>query len=218
MRLNRYIATYSGMSRRKADKLIEDKKVVVNRKVAHVGMQISEVDIIYIDGRRLQPYKRKSKTVLLHKPVGFVCSRNGQGNPSVYNLLRKSMTRLNIAGRLDKDSSGLVILTDDGNLIQELTHPKYDKEKVYFVKLERPITSTEIKKLKSGVNIGDDRLSKMNIKQIANKRLQIIMQEGRNRQIRRSFESIGHKVISLHRIKIGPYELGDLKPQQFKEI
>jgi len=218
MRLNRYIAKYSGLSRRKADTLIEEGRIVVNRKPAHVGMKVTENDVVLIDGSKLVPIEQRTITIVLNKPVGFVCSRDGQGSPCVYDLLQKSMQNLNIAGRLDKDSSGLVVLTNDGQLLQSLTHPSFNKDKIYIVGTKDLVTAEDIKKLEGGVNIGDKRLSKLKIERIAGGDLKVTLQEGRNRQIRRSFEAIGHKVISLHRTKLGPYTLGDLKPEQFTEI
>ncbi len=221
MRLNRYIATYSDLSRRKADALIDQGEVIVNRKTAHLGMNVEKGDIVIVSGKILKPIKREFINVMLNKPVGYVCSRDGQGSPTVYDLLQNRMQHLNIAGRLDKDSSGLVILTNNGQLLQELTHPSYNKEKIYIVQTEKRLTAEDIKRLRLGVYIGDERLSKIDLKQNLNgekNTYTVTLQEGRNRQIRRSLESIGHKVISLHRTKLGPYTLGDLKPEQFREL
>lgn len=218
MRLNRFIATYSSLSRRKADALIEAGGVSINRKTAHTGMKVDDNDIVVVEGKRLMPVQRKITVVLLNKPEGFVCSRDGQGSPSVYDLLQQRMQDLNIAGRLDKDSSGLVVLTNDGQLQQELTHPSYNKEKIYIAQTDKPIAAADVKRLQEGVNIGDERLSKLNISRMPGGKLKVTIGEGRNRQIRRSFESVGHRVTTLHRIKLGPYSLGSLQTQQFKEI
>lgn len=222
MRLNRYIATYSSLSRRKADALIASGKVVVNRKSAHNGMDIGHEDIVVIDGKRLLPVKRESITVLLHKPVGYVCSREGQGSPTVYDLLQKRMQHLNIAGRLDKDSSGLVLLTDDGMLLQELTHPSYNKEKLYEVLLDEPLKKPDLDKLHTGVDIGDTRVSRLHTRP-CNKPdhpncYLITLTEGRNRQIRRTFEALHYKVLRLHRVKVGDYLLEDLAEGSFVEM
>lgn len=218
MRLNRFIAQYSDLSRRKADELIEQGRVSVNRKKAHLGLDVTEDDTIVIDGIRLVPKARKSMTVLLHKPVGYVCSRDGQGSPTVYDLLQRGMQHLNIAGRLDRDSSGLVVLTDDGDLLQELTHPSHDKEKIYTVTLNKSLEDGMIAKLASGVDIHDDRLSKLMVTPGTRPlQYEVSIQEGRNRQIRRSFEVLGYQVVALHRTRLGPFELGKLGPKQFVE-
>ena len=129
------------------------------------------------------------------------------------------MQNLNIAGRLDKDSSGLVVLTDDGLLMQELTHPSNDKEKVYTVTLNKPLADGAIAQFARGVNIGDARVSKLEVLPLeAGKTYQVRIHEGRNRQIRRSFESLGYRVETLHRTQLGPYKLEPLAPKQFKTL
>lgn len=217
MRINRYIAQYSEYSRRKADELIKEGRVIVNRNKAHAGLSISDGDIVLIDGSKIDPIAKKTAIVLLHKPVGFVCSKDGQGSPSIYELLQPGMQQLNIAGRLDKDSSGLVVLTDDGLLMQELTHPSHDKEKIYTVKLNKPLEDGMIAQLAKGVDISDSRLSKLMVTPTSTEKVyEVSIQEGRNRQIRRSFEAIGYNVEELHRTKLGPYDLENLVPKQFK--
>ncbi len=217
MRLNRFIAQYSELSRRKADQLIADGEVVVNRKVANLGTQVSEEDQIVVAGKKLIAVKREYTTVLLHKPVGYVCSKDGQGAPTVYDLLQNRMQDLNIAGRLDKDSSGLIVLTDDGQLLQELTHPSNDKEKIYHVMLNKPLEDGLIATLAKGVDINDDRLSKLMVTPMSKlDSYEVSIHEGRNRQIRRSFEVLGYQIVSLHRIQLGPYKLETLAPKQMK--
>jgi pseudouridine synthase len=218
MRLNRYIAQYSGLSRRKADTLIEQKRVVVNREVANLGTQVGDSDSVIIDGIKLLPVKREIKIVLLNKPIGYVCSQDGQGAPTVYDLLQSNMKGLKIAGRLDKDSSGLVILTNDGQLLNQLTHPSNDNEKVYQVTLSKPLEDGAIAKFAKGVDIGDERVSKLEVLPLKNLTYEVRIHEGRNRQIRRSFEAMGYNVIALHRTDLGPYSIDGLTPKQFKEI
>lgn len=219
MRLNRYIARYTDISRRKADVLIQRGLVIVNRQVAHPGIDIGESDTVLVDGQKVLPLEKMSSIVLLHKPVGYVCSKDGQGSPTVYELLQPGMQNLNIAGRLDKDSSGLVVLTDDGQLMQELTHPSNDKEKVYQVTLNKPLEDGMIARLATGVDISDTRLSKLMVTPLDKPRTyEVSIQEGRNRQIRRSFEAVGYKVNTLHRTKLGPYNIAPLQPKQFKTI
>jgi pseudouridine synthase len=192
----------------------------VNRKQANLGTQVDELkDSVLVDGEKIIAVQKVFRTVLLHKPVGYVCSKEGQGSPTIYSLLQKSMQSLNIAGRLDKDSSGLVVLTDDGNLLQELTHPSNDKEKIYDVILNRPLEDGVIAQLAGGVDINDDRLSKLMVVPLTDPaHYRVSIQEGRNRQIRRSFEVLGYQVNSLHRTSLGQFELGELAPKQFKLV
>lgn len=214
MRLNRYIAQHTELSRRKADAEIAHGHVIVNRQPAHMGMEVSDADTVLVDGKKVMPSNNVSVTITLNKPVGYVCSRDGQGSPTVYDLLPPDQQHLNIAGRLDKDSSGLVIMTDDGQLLNQLTHPSYNKEKVYEVTLDKELTPADLKKLKTGVDIGDTRPSKLDVKsqksKIKGHSYTVTMTEGRNRQIRRTFEALGHHVTRLHRTHLGPYKLGSL--------
>lgn len=227
MRLNRFIAQYSSYSRRKADELIAGGRVVVNRQIANLGTTVEDTDTVMLDGKRLIPVQKQLQVVLLHKPIGFVCSKDGQGSPTVYDLLQKGMQNLNVAGRLDKDSSGLVVMTDDGKLLQELTHPSNDKEKIYIATLGKPLEDGAIAKIAKGINIGDERISKMSVlplpkdSKYTNAKLpsyEVRIYEGRNRQIRRSFEALGYQVTSLHRIQLGPYSIEGLAPKQFKVL
>ena len=218
MRLNRYIAQYSGISRRKADVLIEQKRVIVNRVVANLGTQVSDNDSVVVDGIKVMPVKRETKIVLLNKPLGYVCSQDGQGAPTVYDLLQNSMKSLKIAGRLDKDSSGLVVLTNDGQLLNQLTHPSNDNEKVYQVTLSKPLMDGAIANFAKGVDIGDERVSKLEVLPLKDFSYEVRIHEGRNRQIRRSFEALGYNVIGLHRTNLGPYSLEGLIPKEFREV
>ncbi len=212
MRLNRFLAQQTELSRRKADTLIEEGRVIVDRTPAHAGMDVTGSEDIIVDGKKLVPHRIIYVTIGLHKPVGYVCSRDGQGSPTVYDLLPEKYQQLNVAGRLDKDSSGLVILTNNGKLQQDLTHPSNDKQKIYLVTLNKPLEDGMIAKLASGVDISDDKLSKLMVTPTeSTARYRVSIQEGRNRQIRRSFEALGYEVKQLHRIAMGPYEINGLE-------
>ncbi len=215
MRINRFLAQQTDLSRRKADELIESGRVIVDRKTAHAGLDVSGREDIIVDGRRLKPKRIVYVTVGLHKPTGYVCSRDGQGSPTVYDLLPEEHQHLEIAGRLDKDSSGLVVLTNNGKLLQELTHPSNDKEKVYLVTTNKYLKDGDIARFASGVDIGDERVSKLEVLPTDNKNVHTVrIHEGRNRQIRRSFEALGYTVKALHRTQLGPYQLESLKPKK----
>ena len=217
MRLNRFIAQHSTYSRRKADELIAAGRVLVNRQLAHMGSIVEEKDIVLVDGVKLDSTTPETVVILLHKPVGFVCSSDGQGSPTLYELLPKEYANLKIAGRLDKDSSGLIVITNDGKLLQELTHPSNDKEKVYIATLAKPLADGAIAQFAKGVDIGDERVSKMSVLPAQSPlSYEVAIHEGRNRQIRRSFEALGYKVEALHRIKLGQYSIGTLASKQYK--
>lgn len=221
MRLNKFIASATGVSRREADVLIESHRVLVNGEAPAIGRAINEADdIVAIDGRIVK-LPSKFTTVILNKPVGYVCSRNAQaqGVKTIYDLLPDKYKKLKSVGRLDKDSSGLILLTDDGDLAYQMTHPKFYKTKVYIVELNRPLAPLHQQMISDfGINL-DDGPSKMLLVSLNDSRtkFEVTMHEGRNRQIRRTFAALGYTVTKLHRTQFDNYQLGDLKPGAWKE-
>jgi 23S rRNA pseudouridine2605 synthase len=230
MRLNQYIALHTGISRRRADQLIKDEKVLVNNGPASLGHIVSDQDKVVVNGLEIK-IKPKITTIILNKPVGYVVSRNGQGSKTIYDLLPPELHNLKPVGRLDKDSSGLLLLTNNGTLANELTHPSNKKEKIYEVETDKPLKHEDFEKIiKNGVNIGDDKLSRFQL--VASSKQQEVsktaskhpsyflpstyywratLTEGRNRQIRRTFEALGYKVTKLHRTQFGEYKLSELR-------
>ncbi|QQS18034.1 rRNA pseudouridine synthase [Candidatus Saccharibacteria bacterium] len=146
MRLNKFIASASSLSRRAADKAISDGRVTLNDQIAETGSQVNSTDTVCPDAVKLTP-RTNHTTIMLNKPVGYVCSRAGQGSATVYDLLPVEYHHLKPIGRLDKDSSGLLLLTDDGDLANELTHPRYAKTKVYEVTSTNPSSHSISKSL-----------------------------------------------------------------------
>lgn len=211
MRLNKFIAQATGLSRRSADGLIKSGKVLVNDQLGELGQDVSSNDIITLEGKTLR-LEEKHTTLMLNKPPGYICSREGQGGKTIYDLLPKKYHHLKPVGRLDKDSAGLILLTDDGQLANELTHPRYQKGKVYKVSLNKTLEPSDKKELLTGVMLGDGMSKFINIKDCSNNTYEVILAEGRNRQIRRMLNSLGYKTIDLRRTEFGPYKLGDLKP------
>lgn len=209
MRINKFLALHSELSRRGADQAIAEGRVLVNGQIPTEGQNITPADIVKLDGKRLE-HTAELLTITLNKPVGYVCSRNGQGSKTIYDLLPKKFHHLNPIGRLDKDSSGLLLLTNDGQLAQQLTHPSHQKAKIYRVSLDKPLEPLHQQMISDfGVNL-DDGPSKFMIEKNQNT-LKITMKEGRNRQIRRTFSALGYKVTMLHRIQFGSYSLDNLK-------
>lgn len=218
MRLNQFIARSTGMSRRKADQAIIDGRVTINEHTAHIGAQVQPDDSVALDGRTVTAaVEIEICTIMLHKPVGYVCSRDGQGSKTIYDLLPENLKLLKPVGRLDKDSSGLLLLTNDGQLAQKLTHPSFTKVKVYEVVLDKELLKTDECVLQKGVKLKDG-LSRLQLMQL-NDRLhwQVSMHEGRNRQIRRTFASRGYIVTDLHRTHFGDYSLGDLPSGSYRK-
>lgn len=158
---------------------------------------------------------------MLHKPVGCVVSREGQGSHTIYDLLPADFQQLKPIGRLDKDSSGLLLLTNDGALAQELTHPQFQKVKIYEVTLDRPLQPLHRQMIADiGITLDDGRsiLGLERLHDNSDTAWRVTMHEGRNRQIRRTFAALGYTVITLHRTQFGTYSLGSLAPGAYQRI
>lgn len=216
MRLNKYVAENTLLSRRKADVAIQEGRVLVNDKPPELGQVVTANDQVKLDGRKVTQKTSQSVTLLLNKPVGYVCSKNGQGARTIYSLLPKQYLHLNIAGRLDKDSSGLVVLTNNGDLLQELSHPSNKKQKIYEVTLAKPLNPTDIDLILKGIDIGDPTPSQFKaVQHLDGTTYQVVLEEGRNRQIRRTFKAINHDVTSLNRLKLGDFSVSAIEPGKF---
>ena len=215
MRLNRFVATASGISRRAADRAISDGHVRVNGELCELGQQVGPDDVVTLDDKPLQI--SGYRYIAFYKPVGYVTSRLQQGTAhTIYALLPSDLATLKPVGRLDKDSSGLLILTDNGIWANELTHPRYGKLKRYQVRLNRPLTADDSNAIKRGIEL-EDGPSKLALD--GNDRdWTIEMSEGRNRQIRRTFEKLGYRVEKLERFSFGKLGLVGLKIGKWRDI
>jgi 23S rRNA pseudouridine2605 synthase len=222
MRINRYIAQVTGLSRRGVDALIAKGQVVVNGKQPTNGQDVNDDDEITLSGKLVPKIdNQQAITIILNKPVNYVCSRDGQGSKTVYDLLPDSLSGLKPVGRLDKDSSGLLVMTTDGKLAHELTHPSFQKQKVYEVRLHKdlaPLHHQMIANLGVMLDDGPSRFSLQRMHEHDGRDWQVTMSEGRNRQIRRTFSALDYTVKELHRTKFGNYSLGLLKPSEFQKI
>lgn len=219
IRLNKYIAEAGICSRRMADTLIDDKKVKVNGNlVIEKGITIdTEKDTVEVNGQMISR-KDKKVYILLNKPVGYVTTVKEQFNrPCVTDLIKENI-RVYPIGRLDMDTSGLLILTNDGELTNKITHPKNKIYKTYEVTTYRKIENEDITKLKNGVNIGDYITAPAQVKRISETKLEISICEGKNRQVRKMIEAIDNKVKTLNRIKIGGLYLRKLKPGEYMYV
>jgi 23S rRNA pseudouridine2605 synthase len=220
MRLNKFIALSTGLSRRAADDAIYRNRVMVNGSAPSAGQQVGDTDTVLLDGTPITP-PVNTVTVMLNKPAGYVCSRDGQGSKTIYDILPAELHDLKSVGRLDKDSSGLLLLTNDGSLTQELTHPSHQKTKVYEVVLGASLAPLHRQMISDhGISL-DDGVSRLQLERLNegnDTAWQVTMREGRNRQIRRTFESLGYTVRSLHRTKFGDYTLGALPSGAVREF
>lgn len=214
MRINKYVALATGLSRRAADAAITEGRVLVNQQLPQAGYDVSDSDSVTLDNCAIEPAV-KSTTIMLNKPRGYVVSRNGQGSKTVYDLLPDEYHELKPIGRLDKDSSGLLLLTNDGALTQQLTHPSHQKRKIYQVTLSAPLQPLHRQLISDrGVTL-DDGVSKLQLERMHDgddTTWIVTMHEGRNRQIRRTFSALGYNVPRLHRVQFGAYSLSSLSP------
>lgn len=221
MRLNKFLAERLGLSRREADEEILKGRVLVNGISAVLGARIDNSDKVCYNGK-IVPIAAKFTYLLFHKPVGYVCSRRAQGGArTLYEILPERFSRLKTVGRLDKDSSGLILLTNDGDFAFSMTHPRFSKTKIYEVELDRELAPLHQQMIADfGVKL-EDGVSRLGLtRRFENNRRawEVLMSEGRNRQIRRTFSALGYKVVKLHRVQFGKYALGDLEVGDWKEI
>lgn len=220
-RLNKFIALHLGISRREADERIEKGRVIINGKPAILGQRAEEGQTITVDGKPLQA-TTQLQYLLLNKPVGYVSSRRAQGDtPTLYSLLPKEYHTLKPVGRLDKDSSGLILLTNDGDFAFRMTHPKFQKVKVYEVSLNKQLEPLHQQMIADfGVMLPDGRsqLGLTRAHDTDRRHWTVTMSEGRNRQIRRTFAALGYEVKKLHRTNFGNYALGDISPGKYSLV
>lgn len=218
MRINKFIAQAGYTSRRKADDLIRYEKVKVNGKILkEMGYDVKDDDIVSIDGEILQ--LEEYFYYKLNKPVGYITSNFDPHNDKDLNNLIDIDERFFAAGRLDKDSHGLLIITNDGDFTNSLIHPSSGVSKEYIVKVDKLLNENQIEIFKSGLDIGNGEITReANIRYLKNNTYIVVIRQGYNRQIRRMFDFFGSTVIDLKRTKIGAIYLDDLKEGQYKKF
>lgn len=214
MRINKYLAESGVASRRGADELIKNGVVKINGKIASLGDEVDFDALVTVEGKPVSEVKNYDYYIM-NKPKGYICSvKDDKGRKTVMDLLPPSKRRLFPVGRLDYDSEGLLILTNDGELTFRLTHPKNEIPKTYLVKTEKQVTDSDLAKLRAGVYIDGVKTQKCNIKLIETSKngskLHITITEGKNRQVRKMFETVGNEVVFLKRIKIGDLTISGL--------
>ena len=222
-RLNKFLALQLGISRREADNLIEQGNVSINGRVAPLGARVHSNDKKHITLND-QPVETNTDFtyVSFHKPVGYVCSRKAQGDsPTIYSLLPEKYHQLKPVGRLDKDSSGILLLSNDGDFAYQMTHPKFHKQKEYEIGLDHELAPLHQQMISDyGVQL-EDGVSSLALERMTDshrKSWRILMHEGRNRQIRRTFAALGYTVTRLHRTRFGNYNLTPSTPGKWQEI
>ena len=213
MRLQKFLSHAGVCSRRKGEEYIAGARVSVNGQIIKIlGTKIDpEKDIIAVDGKKIEFSDAKENIyIALNKPEGYITSCSAEHGKIVLDLVDIKQ-RIYPVGRLDKDSTGLLLLTDDGELHNRLSHPSYNHEKEYIVTTFNPVSSSALKKMASGVVIEGEKTRKARIKKISSCVFRIVLKQGRNRQIRKMVKKTGNKVKSLQRIRMGNLRLGSLK-------
>lgn len=224
MRLNKYIAQAGVCSRRKADELTSNGNVKINGLVVkELGYDVKEGDVVEVNGSRIQCQSQKPVYIMLNKPTGYVTtSQDDRGRLTVQDLVTDVNARLFPIGRLDYNTSGLLLMTNDGELAYKLTHPKHHIYKTYRARVSGVLSKEKVAKLRNGVDIGGFITSKANVKVIKQTERSAIVEiqiyEGKNRQVRKMFAAVGNKVQQLQRVAVGEVYLGRLMEGHYRKL
>jgi 23S rRNA pseudouridine2605 synthase len=216
VRLNAWLARAGVASRRGADELIKAGRVTVNGEPGQLNTFVSADDDVRLDGAPLS--KQRLAYVLLHKPAGFVTTaRDPQGRPTVVDLVDHP-ARVVPVGRLDADTTGVLLLTNDGALAHRLAHPRYEVDKVYVAEVEGEPGDDALRALEGGVDLDDGRTAPAHARRIGPRTVELTIHEGRKHQVKRMLAAVGHPVVRLHRARYGPLGLDGLDPGAWREL
>jgi 23S rRNA pseudouridine2605 synthase len=218
VRLNKFLASCGVGSRRQCDTLIREGRVEINGSpVSELATRVGPDDHVRLDGKRMQA--RRQRVIAMHKPRGLVCSRDDElGRDTIYKLLAESMHDLHHVGRLDRDSEGLLILTNDGNLSQTLLHPSREIEKEYLVTINQAIEKAHLAQLTEGIYTEEGKLIAKEVERLSARRLKMVLKQGAKRQIRVMLKALGYQVQRLLRVRIGELWLGELECGQWADL
>ncbi len=216
IRINKYLSDKKICSRREADRLIEKGRVFVNGKPAQIGQKIARYDKVEIKGGE-KSVKSRYKYFILNKPAGYVSHKTLKSHKDAKDLLGLGKSYAPV-GRLDKDSRGLLLFTNDGRIVDRLLNPKYKHEKEYEVLVQKRIKDSDIKKLSSGVNIEGYMTKRAKVSRISDKKLRMILHEGKKHQIRRMLAALGYSTLDLLRVRIQNIKLGKLAEGDYRQI
>jgi 23S rRNA pseudouridine2604 synthase len=216
VRLNKYISETGVCSRREADKWIEAGRVTLNGQLASLGTQVAEGDEVRVDGNTIG-MKKKQVYIALNKPVGIICTTEANIEDNIIDHV-KYPERIFPVGRLDRDSEGLILLTNDGDIVNEILRSENNHEKEYLVTVDRPITDLSLRMLASGVKIMGELTKPSKVARLNAQSFRIILTQGLNRQIRRMCSALGYKAQRLQRVRIMNIHLGNLQPGQWRHL
>jgi 23S rRNA pseudouridine2605 synthase len=216
VRLNAYLARSGIASRRKSDELIKAGRVTVNGERGQLNTFVEPSDLVEVDGQAVAP--QRLAYVLLHKPAGVVTTASDpRGRPTVVGLVQHE-SRVVPVGRLDADTTGVLLLTNDGELAHRLAHPKYEVEKVYEADVEGEPSDAALKRLAEGVELEDGPTAPAKARRLGPARVELAIHEGRNRQVKRMLEAVGHPVRRLHRSSYAGLTVDGLQPAEWREL
>ena len=216
MRLNAYLARAGVASRRGADELIKAGRVTVNGRPGELNTFVDAGDRVELDGEPLAP--QRLTYVLLHKPAGVVTTaRDPQGRPTVVEFVRHG-ARVVPVGRLDADTTGALLLTNDGPLAHRLAHPRYEVEKVYEAEVEGEPDDEALRRLAGGLDLEDGRTAPARVRRLGPSRVELALHEGRKHQVKRMCAAVGHPVVRLHRARYAGLGLDGLAPGEWREL
>lgn len=216
MRINKFLAETGIVSRRGADKWIEEGRVTINGELATVGSKVEDGDHVCVDGKPVQKVEQLVY-IALNKPVGITSTTEKHIKGNVVDFVNHPLRIFHI-GRLDKDSEGLLLLTNDGDIVNEILRAENHHEKEYVVQVDKPITEQFLKKMAAGVEILDTKTLPCRVEKVSNYVFKIILEQGLNRQIRRMCSALGYSVKRLQRIRIMNIHLGNLKVGQWRDL
>lgn len=216
MRLNKFISESGKASRRGADKLIEEGRVKINGRKAKIGDQVKPGDEVMVNGQRIR-LARNNVYLALNKPVGITCTTEKNVKGNIVDLVNHPLRVFNI-GRLDKDSDGLILLTNDGDIVNEILRAENNHEKEYIVSVDKPITPEFVEKMSKGVRILGTKTLPCKVEQLSKYEFKTILTQGLNRQIRRMCEALGYEVYRLQRVRIMNIHLSNLPVGQWRDL
>lgn len=216
MRINKFLSAAGIVSRRGADKWIEDGRITINGELAELGSRVSEADDVRVDGKPVQ-LETEHVYIALNKPVGITSTTERHIEGNVVDFVNHPLRIFHI-GRLDKDSNGLLLLTNDGDIVNEILREEHGHEKEYIVTVDKPITKEFIRKMESGVEILDTVTKPCKVRQLGPRKFNITLTQGLNRQIRRMCSALGYHVRTLQRTRVLNIHLGDLPIGQWRDL
>jgi pseudouridine synthase len=216
VRLNAYLARAGVGSRRGADELIKARRVLVNGVLGELNTFVARTDVVEVDGRRVRP--QRLAHLLLHKPAGVVTTaRDPQGRQTVVDLVEHA-ARIVPVGRLDADTTGVLLLTNDGELAHRLAHPRYEVDKVYEAEVEGDPSPQALERLAEGIELNDGLAAPARVRRLGRGRVELTIHEGRKHQVKRMLEAVGHPVRRLHRARYAGLSVDGLAPGEWREL